>query len=147
MKLLQATHNQLEQCADLFDQYRQFYQQVSDIDAARAFISERLVKQDSVIYIALDANNNGMGFTQLFPSFSSVAMKQVYILNDLYVTEKARKQGVAKALMMTAQAFAQKNKAHAIKLATAKDNVQAKALYEQLGYKMIDSFDYYTLKI
>lgn len=147
MKIQQVTQQQLEQCADLFDQYRQFYQQPANLDAARAFISERLIKADSVIYMASDENGNGLGFTQLFPSYSSVAMKQVYILNDLFVTEAARKQGVAKALMMTAQAFAQKNKAHAIKLATAKENHQAKALYDQLGYKLIDSFDYYTLKI
>lgn len=147
MKIQQVTQQQLEPCADLFDQYRQFYQQTADLDAARAFISERLIKADSVIYLASDDNGKGLGFTQLFPSYSSVAMKQVYILNDLFVTKTARKQGVAKALMMTAQAFAQKNKAHAIKLATAKVNIQAKALYDQLGYKLIDSFDYYTLKI
>lgn len=147
MKIVQVTQATLEQCADLFDQYRQFYQQPSDISAATSFIAQRLTNQDSIIYMAIDEQNQGMGFTQLFPSFSSVAMKQVYILNDLFVAPNARKQGVAKALMKTAQAFAEKNQAHAIKLATAKDNHQAKALYDQLNYKLIDSFDYYTLKI
>lgn len=147
MKIVQVTQDTLEQCANLFDQYRQFYQQPADITAATAFISARLDNQDSIIYMAIDEHNTGMGFTQLFPSFSSVAMKQVYILNDLFVTQDSRKQGVAKALMRTAQAFAEKNKAHAIKLATAKDNHQAKALYDQLGYKLIDSFDYYTLTL
>lgn len=145
MKIVQADNCTLEQTALLFDLYRQFYQQPPDLNAARAFISARLVNQDSVIYLALNDANEGMGFTQLFPSFSSVAMKPVYILNDLYVSEAHRKLGVAKSLMKTAKAFAEKNHAQAIKLATAKDNHHAKALYDQLGYKLIDSFDYYTL--
>jgi ribosomal protein S18 acetylase RimI-like enzyme len=147
MKIVQADNSTLEQTAYLFDLYRQFYKQPSDLSAARAFISARLVNQDSVIYLALTETGEGMGFTQLFPSFSSVAMQTVYTLNDLYVDGAHRKKGVAKALMNTAKAFAQKNNAHAIKLATAKDNHQAKALYDQLGYKRIDSFDYYSLAL
>lgn len=147
MKIVQADNTTLEQTATLFDLYRQFYQQPSDISAARAFISARMINKDSIIYLALDHNVQGMGFTQLFPSFSSVAMKTVYTLNDLYVAKEYRKSGVAKALMATAKAFAEKNHAHAIKLATAKDNTLAKKLYDQIGYKLIDSFDYYTLKL
>lgn len=147
MKIVQADNSTLEQTALLFDLYRQFYQQPSDLGAARAFISARLVNQDSIIYLALNHKNEGLGFTQLFPSFSSVAMKTVYTLNDLYVAQQHRKTGVAKALMHTAKAFAQKNNAHAIKLATAKDNIQAKALYNQIGYSHIDGFDYYSLPL
>lgn len=147
MKIVQAEHKTLEQTAHLFDLYRQFYKQPSDVSAARAFISARMVNKDSIIFLALSENDEGMGFTQLFPSFSSVAMKTVYTLNDLYVAEAHRRSGVARALMNTAKAFAQKNSAHAIKLATAKNNHQAKALYDDIGYKLIDSYDYYSLSL
>lgn len=147
MKIVQADNTTLEQTAHLFDLYRQFYRQPSDLGAARAFISARIINKDSVIYLALTNKDEGMGFTQLFPGFSSVAMKTVYTLNDLYVAKEHRKSGVAKALMATAKAFGEKNHAHAIKLATAKDNHQAKALYNKIGYKLIDSFDYYSLKL
>ncbi len=145
MKIVQANQAYLTIAADLFDQYRQFYQQTADLEAATQFINERIEQNDSIIYLALDENGQGMGFTQLFPSFSSVAMQRTYILNDLFVSRAFRKKGVAKALMKTAQAFAGKNQAYAIKLATAKDNIAAKALYDQLGYKQIKLFDYYTL--
>lgn len=147
MKIVQATNEHLLQTAELFDQYRQFYMQDKNLPAAKEFIAQRLEKQDSVIYLAMEENQKGLGFTQLFPSFSSVAMQRTYILNDLFVAQQARHQGVAKALMNTARAFAEKNGAMAIKLATATSNIAAKSLYEELGYKQIDSFDYYTLKI
>lgn len=147
MKIVQASEATLPTAAKLFDLYRQFYLQPEDLSAATAFISARLVNQDAVIYLALDDNNQGMGFTQLFPGFSSVAMRPIYILNDLFVHQDQRKKGVARALMNIARAFAEKNNAHAIKLATAIDNHQAKGLYEQLGYQNIKGFDYYTLSL
>lgn len=147
MKVIQATEETLPLVAKLFDLYRQFYQQPEDLSAATAFISARLIHKDSVIYVAVDNDNKGMGFTQLFPGFSSVAMRPIYILNDLFVHQDHRRKGAARVLMNTARAFAEKNKAHGIKLVTAIDNHQAKALYDQLGYKKIDSFDYYTLKL
>ena len=145
MKIVQADETYLEQTASLFDQYRVFYQQQSDINAARAFINARFTAKDTVIYLAINEQHQGMGFTHLFPSFSSVAMQRTYVLNDLFVSADFRKQGVARALMNTAKAFAEKKDAFALKLATAKDNHAAKALYDQLGYKQIKLFDYYTL--
>lgn len=146
MKLVQATEEHLEVVSSLFDQYRQFYLQDKNLMAARRFIKQRLENNDSIIFLAMDDEHKGMGFTQLFPSFSSVGMQRTYILNDLFVAPEYRKQGVAKALMNTAKGFATKNEAMAIKLATAKSNIAAKALYEELGYSLIDSFDYYTIK-
>lgn len=147
MKIVQATEKHISQAADLFDQYRQFYHQDKDTIAAKNFVSQRIVEQDSVIYLALSDEEQGMGFTQLYPSFSSVAMQRTYILNDLFVSEAFRKQGVARKLMLTAKAFAEKNGAYAIKLATAKANIAAKSLYDDLGYRQITQFDYYTYQL
>lgn len=147
MKIVHATLAQLNQTVDLFDQYRQFYHQDKNITAARRFIAQRMENDDSVIFLAINDEQQGMGFTQLFPTFSSVAMRRTYILNDLFVSEAFRRRGVAKALMQTAKAFAEKNGAMALKLATAKSNIAAKSLYDDLGYKQIENFDYYTLKV
>lgn len=147
MKIVQATFEHLAETAELFDQYRQFYLQDKSLSLARQFIEERIRQQDSMIYLALADDLRGMGFVQLFPSFSSVAMQRTYILNDLYVNPAFRQRGVAKALMQTAKAFAAKNGASSIKLATAKSNIAAKSLYDDLGYQLIDTFDYYSLKV
>jgi GNAT superfamily N-acetyltransferase len=93
-----AQLEQIEELAELFDRYRMFYQQPSNTEAARDFLQERLEKSDSTIFVA---SNDGqiVGFTQLYPSFSSVSMKRIWILNDLFVRETDRNQGVAKLLM------------------------------------------------
>src|SRR4028118_911777 len=82
-----------------------FYAQVSDLDAARQFIQMRFQQGDSTIFIALD-ELRGVGFTQLYPSFSSVSMKRLWILNDLFVEETARRQGIGVQLMQAAESFA-----------------------------------------
>lgn len=142
----QATHDDLEHVATLFDAYRVFYGQDSDMDLATAFISARLEKRDSVIFL-VKADGEPVGFTQLYPSFSSVSAQRTWILNDLYVAKSARRSGIAKQLMEAAKQHAIETNAKGISLATAVDNAPAKALYDQLGYKQNDAFDYYFLTV
>lgn len=106
MKVNKATETDLDQLVPLFDGYRMFYKQASNPEAARTFLTERLQKKDSVIFLAIAPDGTGLGFTQLYPSFSSVSMQRTYILNDLYVASEARKKGVGEALMETAKLFA-----------------------------------------
>ncbi|MEZ4690445.1 MAG: GNAT family N-acetyltransferase [Ignavibacteria bacterium] len=101
MKILKATLEDLETVSVLFDLYRQFYEQTPDIESAKIFIRERIENNESVIFLALEndnMNNKGMGFVQLYPVFTSVGMKRMWILNDLFVHEDHRKKGVAEAL-------------------------------------------------
>ena len=105
MEVRPATIDDLDAVADLFDRYRVFYNQPSALDTSRSFIEKRLQNRDSNIFVAIDSLQI-VGFTQLYPSFSSVSAKQIWILNDLYVAETARKQGIAKSLMNAAERFA-----------------------------------------
>ena len=98
MRIYRASIDDLDDVALLFDRYRVFYSQSSDLAGARKFIHERLQTQDAVILVAAE-NEVPVGYTQLFPSWSSVSMKRVWILNDLYVEPEYRNQGIAKALM------------------------------------------------
>jgi GNAT superfamily N-acetyltransferase len=130
-----ATLADLDTVAPLFDAYRVFYGKWSDIAAARAFLHERLVNDESVVLLARDdASGIGLGFTQLYPSFSSVAARRLWILNDLFVAESARRRGVARALMQSAREHALQTGAIRLTLQTERRNVQAQALYESLGY-------------
>jgi ribosomal protein S18 acetylase RimI-like enzyme len=137
---------QIEQITELFDRYRIFYAQTSDLNAARKFIAERLAKQDSIILVAEEANKL-LGFTQLYPSFSSVGMKRIWILNDLFVLEEARQKGIGKALMNAAKNYAQSTGALRIVLATQISNATAQHLYESLGYLKDNEFYNYSLLI
>ena len=147
MHILQATPAHLEETSQLFDAYRQFYGQVPDHSAATDFIAERLTAADSVIFLARNEMGKSIGFTQLYPAFSSVVMKRMWYLNDLYVVESARQQGVARALLKRVASFAKETDALTVKLATGISNHPAKLLYESEGYQKITAFDHYAQRV
>lgn len=147
MNIVQADSTHLHQVARLFDLYRQFYHKPADLKAAIDFIRTRLEKSDSKIFLALDTKSNAMGFTQLYPSFSSVGMQPIWILNDLFVHPDSRNQGVAQYLINEVKQFARTSGAATIKLATAVDNVNAQKLYLKLGYKKVEDFYQFSLTI
>ena len=133
----------------LFNKYRVFYEQPSDLDRADRFIKERMENNESVIFVAFDGDDP-VGFTQLYPSFSSVRTIRNYILNDLYVDEFNRKGGVGRSLINTAMVFARHQHARVLTLETAHDNYKAQKLYESMGFeKQAESGDFlkysYTL--
>ena len=146
ISISQATKEQVNDVAFLFDCYRVFYRQPSNYNAAKEFIAERFDKQDSVILLATK-ENKPVGYTQLFPSFSSVSMKRVWILNDLFVISQERNQGIAKALMNEAKKYAIATKAVRIILATEVTNIAAQSLYKTMGYRKLDEFNHYILTI
>lgn len=144
MQTVRATLEDLEGVARLFDGYRVFYSQQSDVNAARNYIEQRLKKEDSVIFTAKDGDVY-LGFTQLYPMFSSVSMKRTWVLNDLYVAPEARKRGVGERLMEKAKEFALESGAKSLSLSTAADNRSAQRLYEKLGYRRDTEFYSYEL--
>ncbi|MBX7157352.1 MAG: GNAT family N-acetyltransferase [Verrucomicrobiae bacterium] len=147
MKVDFANINDLEQVALLFDQYRQFYKQESNLTESRKFIEQRLVAQDSVIFLAKDENQIALGFTQLYPLFNSITCKRSLILYDLFVATNYRRQGVAQQLMKSAKDYALKTGVDRMELSTAKTNASAQKLYESLGWKIDPEFHYYVLEL
>ncbi|MBH5320349.1 GNAT family N-acetyltransferase [Paenibacillus sp. GSMTC-2017] len=144
----QATINDLNDLASLFDLYRVFYGQPSNAEGAKQFLFERFDHAESIIYIArCSSTNQAIGFTQLYPTFSSISMKRSWVLNDLYVVEEYRKHGVAKKLLEEVKGFAILTGAKGIALSTAPDNKKAQSLYEQLGYVKDDEYYQYFLTL
>jgi ribosomal protein S18 acetylase RimI-like enzyme len=146
MEVFLANIDHLESLSILFDQYRIFYNQSSDIEAAKDFLKERFQNHDSVVFAATD-NQEIIGFSQLYPSFSSVSMNRVWILNDLYVQESHRRKGVAKLLMSVAQEYAKETGAVRVILATHMSNTNAQKLYETQGYIKDKEFYHYALRL
>lgn len=146
-RIRQATIHDLDILVPLFDGYRQFYGQPSDPERARSFLAARFNHHESVIVLARDENGAGLGFTQLYPQFSSVRTVRTYLLNDLYVVPAARRQGVAAALLKVAAELAAALGAASLSLSTALDNAAAQALYESLGWQRDRQFCEYSLKL
>jgi ribosomal protein S18 acetylase RimI-like enzyme len=149
LRIVQAGPGDLAEAAPLFDAYRQFYKKPADLEAARRFLSARLAKRDSVLFLgyASDAGAHASGFVHLYPSFDSLAMRPMWILYDLYVASEARRCGLGRALMERATALGRETGASCLALETAKDNLQAQALYEDLGYHRDELFYRYALAV
>ena len=133
----------------LFNQYRIFYNQFSDIGMAKAFLDERLQHNESIIFVATDSNTQqAIGFTQLYPKYSSVRLTKNWILNDLYVDENYRKQGIGEKLIKAAMGFAKIQGSTFVQLETAVDNYTAQHLYESIGFvKQENDSEFFLYKI
>ena len=142
----QAVLSDIEALARLFDGYRQFYGRPSDIPAAREFLLARFNHGESVLFIAHEGITP-VGFTQLYPSFSSVSLARVFVLNDLFVNEQVRRKGVASKLMSAATDFAKSLGAVRVSLSTATSNETAQALYQSAGWKRDEQFLVYHFAI
>lgn len=153
VEITRARLADVEMVAPLFDAYRQFYNLPPNEDAARRYLHARLLKDEAVIFLALEPvgakkpARRTLGFTLLYPTWSSLSLRRWWNLNDLYVAPEARQRGVARALMARARQFAEETGASGLGLETAKGNYPAQQLYEQLGWKRDEEFFRYELHV
>ena len=147
MLVKRAGPGDLDAVAPLFDGYRQFYGQRSDPAAARAFLAERLARDESVIFLAVAEDGEALGFTQLYASFSSVSLRRLWILNDLFVDPGVRRGGVGRRLLERAREWAVETDTKGLTLATAVTNRAAQSLYESCGWRRDDEFQHYYLLV
>ena len=143
IRVVRADRDDLDALVPLFDAYRRFYGRSTDVDGARAFLADRLARSESVIFIAL-TGTTVVGFTQLYPSFSSVSMQRRWILNDLFVAPGARKAGAGRLLLERAEQWAAETGAKGLALSTQRTNLTAQRLYEACGWTKDDEFINYT---
>jgi len=141
-----ATVHDLDVIVPLFDAYRGFYGRPSDPGRARAFLAERFAHHESIIFLAHD-ESGAVGFTQLYPVFSSVSCTRKYLLNDLFVVPAARRGGTGRALLEAAAVFARAQGAASLSLSTGVDNATAQGLYESLGWTRDESYYEYNLAL
>ena len=138
-----ASISDLAELHPLVEKYREFYKQPENPKTVQ-FLTDRLENDEAVVFIAR-VDGNPIGFTMIYPTFSTVSLSPVWLLNDLYVTETSRGQGVANLLMDAAEAAAREAGATRIFLRTAHDNTPAQALYESRGWKQDEVFRRYDL--
>jgi ribosomal protein S18 acetylase RimI-like enzyme len=141
LEVVTASFDHLPQLAPLFDAYRVFYGQPSDVEAARAFLHERFTLGENVVFMAMleaGTETRAVGFTQLYAMFSSVSLRRIWILNDLYVEADVRGQRIGERLIERAVQLAKESGAKGIQLETAHTNTSGQKLYERLGFQRED---------
>jgi GNAT superfamily N-acetyltransferase len=144
--IVEAKNSHLEELTLLFDLYRQFYRQPSDIYGAKKFLSERMDKKDSVIYISTGDKNKLNGFVQLYPLYTSVGMKRLWLLNDLFVKPDSRNKGIARKLIDRSKQLANDTNASGLLLETGKNNLEGNVLYPTEGFQLVDESNFYFWK-
>jgi len=145
LQAIRASAEHLDAVATLFDGYRGFYGQPSNLVQSRAFIAERMAGNESAIFLVQDQSGQALGFVQLYPTFSSIDAHRTWLLSDLFTTPAARGRGVGRLLMNTARDFAVETGAKGLVLETATDNFTAQGLYESLGW--VRDTGYYTYNL
>lgn len=147
ISIREAQPSDLAAVAELFDQYRQFYEQPPDLALAQAFISARFNRQESVILLAESEGSGAIGFCQLYPTFCSVEAQPIYALYDLFVMPIARKTGAGRMLLQAAEAKAMVAGKVRMDLTTSRTNQAAQSLYESQGWVRDEVFFAYSRRV
>jgi ribosomal protein S18 acetylase RimI-like enzyme len=144
MKTRKALIVDIENISKLFDEYRIFYKKESDIQGVKKFLLERIENKESEIFVAENDKNQVVGFVQLYPIFSSTRMKRLWLLNDLYVSENHRGQGISVLLIDAAKKLCNESNACGLVLETAKSNEVGNKLYPKTGFSLDLEHNYYS---
>lgn len=142
MHVVRVEISDVPAAAPLFAAYREFYGEPHDVEAAAGWLTARLEREESIVLIAVDGNTP-VGFTQIYPSFSSTRLAPIWILNDLFVSEAARGTGAVDALLNTAATLGKEAGAISIELATAHTNHRAQSVYDRHGYQPDEHYKHY----
>jgi ribosomal protein S18 acetylase RimI-like enzyme len=140
MQIIHCTEAQLDVLTDLFNDYRMFYEQPTEVAACRTFIQKNLQQKRSKIFLLLDDQGAAIGFSQLYPAICSLSMQPYHYLSDLFVIKSARRHGYAKYLMSYITEYFTKEGSQRLTLDTAITNKAAQSLYDSLGYKREDVY-------
>ena len=143
MKIRQAKNTDIELLSELFNGYRVFSREDSDVDAAREFLTERLNNRDSEIFVCETIDHKIVGFVQLFLLFSSTRMKKLWLLNDLFVTSDYRGKGISVKLIERAKKLVTDSAACAMFLETEKSNIIGNNLYHKTGFEQNEGSNFY----
>lgn len=132
----------LPKVAELFEAYREFYRMPPSPNQALRFLSKRFKNKESVVFLA-KKGDQVIGFTQLYPLFSSTQMARIWLLNDLYVLPEYRNQNGGKRLLEQAKKHAEATQAKGVILETEKTNEIGNALYPKMGFMLDKEHHFY----
>ncbi len=143
MNIRRVLIDDLDQLVLLFDAYRVWYRKQSDREGALRFLQARVSRDESIIYGAFTPGDEMVGFTQLYPLFSSTRMARIWLLNDLYIMAAYRGLGLSKQLIDRAKELAVETGAQGIALETEVSNEIGNALYPRMDFVLEEGFNHY----
>lgn len=138
-----ATLAHLDQFAELFNDYRIFYEQPSDLEKGRAFLKERINNNETVTFL-IKQDNKYVGFAQLYPLYHYESLKRQWLLSDLFVDPAYLGFGLVVALIDRSKQFCDETDACGLLLETQKTNIIGNNLYPKCGFELDNEHNYYN---
>ncbi|HET7589747.1 MAG TPA: GNAT family N-acetyltransferase [Solirubrobacterales bacterium] len=125
---------ELDDLLPLIGAYQRFYE-VEEIDEERnrAFFRRFLAPSEDGLLLGARRHGRLVGYACLYWHFSSLEACESVLMNDLFVTEEARGEGVGRALIEASVEVARDRGASLVEWSTAADNHTAQRLYDSTG--------------
>ena len=134
---------QMDPLLPLIAAYQRFYG-VEDVDDERnrTFFSHFIAPSDEGMLLGASHGEELAGYACLYWHFTSLVPAKTVLMNDLYVAEGWRGQGIGRALIDGSARIAHERGAHQLEWATAPDNKTAQRLYDSTGAKRSEWVEY-----
>jgi ribosomal protein S18 acetylase RimI-like enzyme len=146
LEIKEASKPDIKKLSVLYDSYRVFYKQSSDLSQVQLFLEELIQNQEVKIFFA-SKSNQIIGFVVLHYEFSGIALKYSCVLKNIYVSPEAQGDGVALALIQRASADAIAKGATRFRTRTAHDNLAARKTFERFGFVRDEHFIQYEIDV
>jgi GNAT superfamily N-acetyltransferase len=129
----------------LMRRYCDFYGVAPSVDALRAMATALIADpvHQGVQLIARAADGGAVGFATIFWTWSTLSASRIGVMNDLFVTEAARGQRLADALIAACRGECVRRGATMLAWQTAPDNLRAQAVYDRVGATREQWVDYW----
>ncbi|MCH5719523.1 GNAT family N-acetyltransferase [Niabella hibiscisoli] len=141
-EIRKATLEDLDETADLFNQYRIFYRQQPDFEKGRLFLKDRFLNSESDIFLAVVAGKP-VGFVQLYKLFHYIKLQKQWLLSDLFVHPDFRGKNLSIALINRSKQWCEETGACGLMLETEKTNDIGNSLYPRCGFQYDALHNYY----
>ncbi|HEU4462848.1 MAG TPA: GNAT family N-acetyltransferase [Solirubrobacterales bacterium] len=134
---------EFEQLLPLIAAYQRFYE-VAEIDDERnrAFFRRFIAPSEDGLLLGARSEGELVGYACLYWHFSSLEATECVLMNDLYVDESVRGQGVGRALIEASADVARERGVPFVEWSTAPDNHTAQRLYDSTGAERTEWFSY-----
>lgn len=143
LRIAPVAASELDELLPMIAAYQRFYE-VEEIaeERNRAFFSRFLAPSDDGMLLGAWRGEELAGYACLYWHFTSLVPAETVLMNDLYVAEACRSEGIGRALIEASARVARERGAHHLEWATAPDNKTAQRLYDKTGAERSEWIEY-----
>jgi ribosomal protein S18 acetylase RimI-like enzyme len=131
-----------ERVLPLIAEYQRFYHAEPDEERNRAFFRRFLAPSEEGLLLGAWSGSELVGFATLYWTFSSTKAAEAALMNDLYVAEGHRGEGIGLALIDASAAAARERRMVHLEWFTALDNERAQRLYDRTAAERSGWYNY-----